>query len=91
MWVCFGLAGSTAAIRSEVGSPGASCASPLATSQADGDEERGCCILITEAGPRCTYASRGYCTMRATEAEVQFEFHTVASCSDLPQCHADQN
>jgi hypothetical protein len=89
LWLHFGPAGSIAhdhpaiEVRADETS---SCAVPLVPAQAGGDEERGCCILVTESGPRCAYTNRGYCTMRAAEAGLRFEFHTVASCSDLPQC-----
>jgi hypothetical protein len=43
-------------------------------------------VLVTADGPRCAYASRGYCAMRAQQAGIQFEFHEVASCSELQQC-----
>jgi hypothetical protein len=65
--------------------PQASCETPLGPTQADG-EARGCCVLVTNEGPKCAYTNRGYCAMRAQEAGVQFEFHEVASCSELAQC-----
>ena len=63
-----------------------SCATPLAPTQGSSDEVRGCCILVTPDGPRCAYTNRAYCETRAAEAGLQFEFHEVGSCSELPQC-----
>jgi hypothetical protein len=73
------------ATRVDAEAPQASCETPLEPTQAGG-EARGCCVLVTNEGPRCAYTNRGYCAMRAQAAGVQFEFHEVASCSELAQC-----
>ena len=73
-------------MRADPVAPPASCETPLEPTQADG-EARGCCVLVTNEGPRCAFTSRGYCAMRAQAAGVQFEFHDeVASCAELAQC-----
>lgn len=86
---CLGLGGPNtpeAASLDPSASSASSCGSPFQPAQQDRNEQRGCCVLITESGPRCAYASRGYCEMRASEANLMYEFHEVASCSDVPQC-----
>jgi hypothetical protein len=49
------------------------------------NEDRGCCVLFMPA-PKCVYANRIYCTRKAEEAKVGFEFYKDTSCQHVGVC-----
>jgi hypothetical protein len=61
-------------------SPGLVCAEPAA------EQDRGCCVLKTAPKASCIFTNEGYCTRKASEASVGFEFHKDTTCAEYEAC-----
>jgi hypothetical protein len=49
------------------------------------DSDRGCCVLKTSKA-KCVYTNRAYCTRKAKQAGIPFEFHMGTDCQSIPAC-----
>lgn len=49
------------------------------------DSDRGCCVLKTSQA-KCVYTNRAYCTHKAKQAGISFEFHMGTDCKSVPVC-----
>lgn len=50
-----------------------------------GDSDRGCCVLKTSQA-KCVYTNRAYCTHKAKQAGISFEFHVGTDCKTIASC-----
>lgn len=50
-----------------------------------GNSDRGCCVLKTSKA-KCVYTNRAYCTRKARQAGIPFEFHMGTDCKSIPAC-----
>jgi len=50
-----------------------------------GDSDRGCCVWKTD-NPKCIYTNKAYCTRKAKQANIAFEFYKGAECKAIAAC-----
>ena len=50
-----------------------------------GDSDRGCCVLKTPEA-KCVYTNKAFCTRKAKQANVGFEFHNGVECKAISAC-----
>jgi len=50
-----------------------------------GDSDRGCCVLKTP-GTKCVYTNKAFCTRKAKQANIPFEFFNGVECKTIAVC-----